>query len=109
MKENKTLSIIAIIYGAIIFTLSILIFLGIGILTTIPEIPQTNVNPTTLVIIAGLISALIGALWVIGGLGLLYKKPWARVLLIIMAILSLFSFPLGTIIGILYLIFLFKS
>jgi hypothetical protein len=36
----------------------------------------------------------------IGGIGLLKKQPWARILLMIVAVFDLFAFPLGTAIGV---------
>lgn len=40
------------------------------------------------------------ALGTIGGIGLLMGKPWARILVLILAVLDLFQLPIGTIIGI---------
>ena len=45
---------------------------------------------------------------VAGGIGLLQGKGWGRILSIVNAALSLFRIPLGTIIGILVLIYLAK-
>jgi hypothetical protein len=36
----------------------------------------------------------------IGGVGLLYFKPWARILVIVLSALDLFSVPFGTALGI---------
>jgi len=36
----------------------------------------------------------------IGGLGLLYKKNWARILVLIIGCLNLLSFPVGTALGV---------
>lgn len=41
----------------------------------------------------------IAALYVITGIGLWHHKSWARVLAIIYSVLSLFSFPVGTLLG----------
>jgi hypothetical protein len=56
----------------------------------------------TLYLIAGL------ALGVAGGIGLLQGKEWGRVVTIMKAALSLFVIPIGTIIGILVLVYLFR-
>ena len=37
---------------------------------------------------------------IIGGIGLLKRKPWARILALILACLNLFVLPFGTILGI---------
>lgn len=44
-----------------------------------------------------------------GGIGILRGQEWGRVLSIVYAALSLFSFPIGTVIGILVIIYLTKS
>ncbi len=36
---------------------------------------------------------------IIGGLGLIYYKPWARVLVIVLGVLDLFNVPCGTVVG----------
>ena len=58
---------------------------------------------------AGLMAAIGGVLGVVlgilsipsllGGWGLLRRKPWARTLVIILSVLNLLSFPVGTLIG----------
>jgi hypothetical protein len=45
----------------------------------------------------------------IAGIGLLKRRPWARILGIIVAILSLVNIPIGTIVGIYGLWVLFSS
>ena len=46
---------------------------------------------------------------VAGGLGILLGKAWGRIVSIINAILSLFFFPVGTVIGVLILIYLMST
>jgi hypothetical protein len=43
---------------------------------------------------------LLSAISIIGGVGLLRRRSWARPLVIFLAVLSLFNFPLGTVVGI---------
>jgi len=47
-----------------------------------------------------LVSVVIGAVDIVTGLYLLARKPWARTLAIVMAILSLLKLPFGTALGI---------
>lgn len=42
----------------------------------------------------------------VGGIGLLLGKDWGRIVSIVNAVLSLFAFPIGTVIGVLVLIYL---
>ena len=37
---------------------------------------------------------------IVGGIGLLNRKPWARIVILIVAVLDLLCIPIGTIIGI---------
>jgi len=46
---------------------------------------------------------------VAGGLGILLGKAWGRIVSIINAIFSLFFFPVGTVIGVLILIYLMST
>jgi len=48
----------------------------------------------------GLLLALLSLPGLAAGHGLLTRKPWARVLGIVVAVLGLFNFPVGTAIGI---------
>lgn len=36
----------------------------------------------------------------VGGIGLMNYRPWARILVLILAVLGLFNFPFGTFVGI---------
>ena len=56
-----------------------------------------------LVMVAYFIIALMG------GIGLLQGKDWGRILSIVHAVLSLFWIPIGTVIGILVIIYLTKQ
>ena len=42
---------------------------------------------------------MIGLPAVIAGFGLLARKPWARVLTLVIAVFNLFGFPIGTMLG----------
>ena len=48
----------------------------------------------------GLLMAALGLPGLLAGYGLLTRKPWARVLAIVVGILGLLNFPVGTAIGI---------
>lgn len=48
-------------------------------------------------------------LFLAGGIGILKAKSWGRIISIVNAVLSLFSIPVGTVIGVLVLIYLTKS
>ena len=56
-----------------------------------------------------LILLLVIGLAVTGGIGLLKGKEWGRILSIVHAALSLFCIPIGTVIGVLALIYLTRD
>jgi len=51
------------------------------------------------VISAGFL-AIISVPDIIGGIGLLKWQPWARILVLILSVIKLINFPLGTIVGV---------
>ncbi len=53
-----------------------------------------------LALIFGPLYLLVGLPGIIGGWGLLLKKSWARILVLIVGIINLLHFPLGTALGI---------
>jgi phage shock protein PspC (stress-responsive transcriptional regulator) len=62
---------------------------------------ETTIAITTLVgsIIAGVL-VLFAAPGIIGGMGLLRKQAWARILIMVLGVLNLFNIPFGTALGI---------
>lgn len=113
-KAVKPLAIIAIIYGILLVLGSVLIFgFGLGslkVLKDVADIPGlAEVLTEAVVSIVSLVMAGIGILWFLGGLGILYFREWGRVLLIIASIISLLIFPIGTTLGIIYLVYMFKK
>jgi len=50
-------------------------------------------------LIIGLVVGVLGLPQFIGGLGLLGRKTWARYVLMVTSALSLFGFPIGTLLG----------
>jgi len=109
----KILAILMIIYGAIgvLAVLAVmLIFGGAGLISTGAS------GDAAPALIAGMIGIVISAFvllthlpGLIVGFGLLKYKPWARVLGIIISLLFLLSFPIGTVVGIYGLWVLFQS
>jgi len=100
MKQHvKVLGWTYVILGLLGIALAVvlgLILIGIGVLTG----DQTANNILLIIaIIVGGISALLSVPDVIAGVGLLGLKRWARVLAIILGILNLPGFPVGTLLG----------
>ncbi len=100
MKQHvKILGWTYIILGVLGILLAItvaLLLTGIGLISG----DQTASNVLMIIaIIVGGISALLSVPGVIAGIGLLGLKRWARVLTIVLGILNLPGFPIGTLLG----------
>lgn len=110
MKDHiKVLGILWIICGGLSIFLAIFIFLlGFGVAL----FPSLTIQDAAVVRIIGIVvgsfCAFFGLPKIIGGIGLLYRKEWARILLIILSFFSLLNFPVGTALGIYTMIVLFN-
>jgi hypothetical protein len=105
----KIIGILWIIFG--IFSLIGAFFLFM-ILFGVSLIPDTgDIAPGILRFVAiavGFFLALLGVPKIVGGLGLLRQREWARVLVLAVSFLSLINFPFGTALGIYSIVILFN-
>lgn len=84
------------------------VFLLIGgfVFTLLTGLGQTISDPEARAVLplvgstVGLLLVLLSVPGLAAGYGLLTRKPWARVLAIVVAVLGLLNFPVGTAIGI---------
>jgi hypothetical protein len=86
------LSVLGILIGGFIFV----ILSGIGFLAHDQE--ASMVLSTIGFIIAGFL-VILSVPGIIGGIGLLHRREWARILVLIISALHLLNFPIGTAIG----------
>ncbi len=106
MKTHvNVVGLIDLITGLLFTALAALV--SVGLLVFAPAFngapPWSPEDATVIVVVALAISSLflvIGIPSLIAGVGLLKQKGWARTLAIIVAILALASFPIGTAVGI---------
>lgn len=106
-NHKKILGILYVVSGS----LTMLVIFGISMLaTTIMALVAHNVDPQDAAIME-LVARLLQILPVIivvffsipsiiAGIGLLYKQSWALILALILGCFKLFSFPLGTALGV---------
>lgn len=115
-QHIKVLSVLFIILGILGIVVAVtILLLGAGAVTTI--LAQNNSNEARIgASWVGAFITFIAALFglmsipsIIAGWGLSQHKSWARILTIILAILSLPHFPVGTAIGIYALVILFND
>jgi len=86
--------------GALGFVLAVIAFVflvGIGILSG-----DQDAMPilTFIAMVAGGFLFVVSVPDVIGGIGLIKRQSWARILVLILSVLKLINFPLGTIVGV---------
>jgi hypothetical protein len=101
MKQHVTvvgvlhigLSILGLLAAAIV----LVVLVGTGILV------EDRQAMTILTSVGCGVSALLVVLFlpgIVGGIGLLKWRPWARILVMILAVVDLFNVPIGTAIGV---------
>jgi len=73
-----------------------------------PRIPEAPNAVALLLGIGAFLALAYGAFSVVAGIGLLQGREWGWLLTVINAALSVFRFPVGTIIGVLVLIYLLR-
>ena len=104
-------SALAFIAGGIIF----LLFLGIGAfvgsIEDLPEPAQSGVPAILLTIgfVVGCVFLLLSIPGIVGGIGLLNRKEWARILVLVIGFFDLLHIPLGTILGVYTIWVLFNN
>ena len=110
MKDHvKVIGILWIVFGVFclgLACLALLFFFGVA------QIPNVeDIEPGVLRFIGILASAflgLIGLPQIIGGLGLIQRKEWARILMLVISFISLPHVPFGTALGVYTMIILFN-
>jgi hypothetical protein len=101
----KVLGILHIVFGClgILFGIGMLaLFGGIATMIGMNADPDAAVAIPILGAVGGIIAVfalLLSVPGIIAGIGLLSFKPWARILGIVISILNLINFPLGTALG----------
>jgi len=88
-----TFGIILLIAGIVIFA----VLTGIGIVSGEPEAFTVLSIVAT---VAGFVFLIVSIPMIIGGWGLLRRRSWARILVIIVSVAALFEIPVGTALGV---------
>ena len=77
-----------------------LLYFVLRLIGTFSEGYEANVILSTIANIVTIVFITLSIPGLIGGIGLIRRKNWARILILIISILNLFNFPLGTALGI---------
>jgi hypothetical protein len=103
-RHYKIVAFIQIVYaslGLIFGSIAALLLFGLSIL---PGFQGPGMSEFAILRILSFVAIGVTVLTtlpaLIGGIGLLKKQPWARILLLVVAVFDLFSFPIGTVIGV---------
>lgn len=111
MKDHvKVIAILWIVLGALYLCLSLFAFLVFFGVAQLPNVE--DVSPSVLRLIGIIASSLLGAIGLpqlIGGLGLLKHKEWARILILVVSFLTVFHVPFGTALSVYSMIVLFNG
>ena len=102
-QHVRILSILYIVIGGLGVAAALIVFGIFGGIAGLARVGQHGEAVPLFLLLGGLAMTVVLAMSapsVIAGIGLLYLKPWARVLTIILSVIHLFSVPLGTALGI---------
>ncbi len=103
-RHYKTVAIIQIVYASLKLMVGSVVALLLFGLSMLPGIEGVHVSHVAILRIISYFA--VGVMIVttlpglIGGIGLLNRQPWARILLLVLSVFELISFPIGTAIGI---------
>jgi hypothetical protein len=114
MERPTGVTILAILYfvqGIFWLLVPVMITICLSSLFTLPGLPENGDMDlfSTGMMMCWVVFIIVALFYFIVGFGLLKGKNWARIIAIILAIFGLFNIPIGTIISIIILIYLFKA
>jgi protein-S-isoprenylcysteine O-methyltransferase Ste14 len=112
----RVLGVLNIAVGVVGLIIAALMMIGVGgaagIISASAEPEEAALAVPILSIVGGLVVAVVFAFSlpsVVTGIGLLYFKPWARILGIVLSVIALLGFPWVTLLGIYGLWVLFNK
>lgn len=96
----KIVALLNIVFGALLAVLGTLLTLGLGLAGLVSGDVLGGLVLGTAGVVAGLILVVIALPQIVGGVGLLAQRNWARWVLIATSVLGLFKFPIGTVLSV---------
>ena len=100
VKIVAWLHIVLSALGLLVTALVFLVFVGIGLLLAASDETAAMGIFAVIATIVGVFLLLVSVPGLIGGIGLLQRQNWARILVLILSVLQLFNIPFGTAVGI---------
>ena len=98
-KHLTVVALINITFGVVFFFIGLALFLAVAGGGVISGDPQAMLITGAVGSGLGIFFTVLAVPGIIGGIGLLKRKGWARILMLMIAVLDLFNIPIGTLIG----------
>lgn len=109
MKDHiKVIGILWVVCGIFYLCLALFAFL---VFFGVAQIPNVDIEPGILRLIGIIASSFLGLIalpQIIGGMGIVQHKEWARILMLVVSFLNLPHVPFGTALGVYSMIILFN-
>jgi hypothetical protein len=108
----KIIGILWIVFGAFSLFAAAFLFMLLFGFSFIPDVLEDPIAPGLLRLVAffaGGFLTVLGIPKIVGGYGLLKRKEWGRIVVLIVSFLSLLSVPFGTALGIYSIVILFNK
>ncbi len=100
VKIVAWLHIVLSILGLIVTAFVFLVFVVIGLVLAASDDVAAMGIFAVIATIVGVFLLLVSAPGLVGGIGLLKRQNWARILVLILSVLQLFNIPFGTAVGV---------
>lgn len=95
-KHVTAVAALHIGFGIFGILIGLIIFFVLGTVAAFADDPDAMIVLPTLGTLVGGLFVLVSLPAVIGGIGLLSHKNWARILILIVSVFDILNFPLGT-------------
>ncbi len=106
-QHVKIIGILHIAFGALVVLAGVIVLIVMGgIAAGVGTAAHSSDDYVAVPILGGIggvifiVCLVLGLPGIIGGIGLLQFKPWARIVVIVLSVLDLFNIPFGTALGI---------
>jgi hypothetical protein len=103
-KHVTVVAVLNLIFGVLGCFTALILFVIIAGGGLLGSVMSNEALPAFITGAVGTVIAMLITLFsvpgIIGGLGLLNRKPWARILMLILGFLGLLNIPFGTVLGI---------
>ncbi|KOH46630.1 hypothetical protein [Sunxiuqinia dokdonensis] len=79
---------------------ALLVYAVLHLVGDFTDEPEANMVLSIIANVLATVFVILAVPGIIGGIGLLKRKEWARILVLIISVLHVFNFPIGTAVGV---------